>query len=248
MQNAKQRLPVKHQIRFNEPMGSIISNEEAQCRNVDNMSVYEYRRQANVAAMNAQDCYSRDGGIMTVSGGASDRVPPSRLIDVETQIRRGANTVTSCRLYRPEAALRSENFIRKAMAQPQATSPACTGSIASVQTGIRRDEFPEYTYFQPFTDGLPPLPSGTILPGIDTRRELKDAWKQRNPKKPSETAAVAFTPGTWLGPFGGPPSTIPKSTTVPFSGLAVNAMGKKPYGELLQDLWRQNGCKILDKI
>ncbi len=240
------------QIRFNEPMSSIISDQEAQCRNVDNMSAYEFRREANATAFNAPDCYSQEGGIMGVSGGASDRVPPSRLIDLETQIRRGANTVTSCRLYRPDAASSANNIIRKVMDAPLVLPPDCTGrTLESIQAGKKRTEFPEYSFFQPFADGLAPLPSGQILPGIDTRRELKDAWKTRNVAKPAGSGSVAFTPGTWTGPYGDSvrnhhgknvKHTQPTSRAKPRD---IRELGSKSYGELLEDVWRRKGCESM---
>lgn len=250
-------------IRFLEPMGSIISDQEAVCRNVDNTSVYQFRHQANEAAFQAPACYDPESGYMAASGGASDRALPSSLIDLDTQMRRGANSVTSCRLYRPEAASAAERSIISVMSNaPLKIPPQCAGSVRSIHTGVRRDEFPVYSYFPSNADGLPPLPVGTILPGIDTRRELKDAWKRRNPTTPS-SASVAFIPGSWTGSYGAsvPGSSVPGKTAArPLDGTSSAnkaygdktarpidgaSLANKAYGQHLMDFRRRHGCEAL---
>ena len=165
------------QQHFNQPMGSLVSDQEARCRNVDNTSVYQFRRQALETAYNTRACYAPASGIMTTTG-PGDRQPPNNLIDIETQLRRGAGRLTSSRTYRPEAATASTRAIQSVMQQKTPLPQQCSGAVRPPQmTSLRRGEFPEYSLFRPDEQSHMPVPSGTILPGIDTRRELKDAWR-----------------------------------------------------------------------
>lgn len=233
-------------IRFNEPTSSVVSDREATCRNVDNTAIYDIRLQANEMAYGSPSCYARDAGVMTAS-----RRPPSNLIDVETSLRGGANSMTTCRLYHPKAAAADEQTIKKVMDAPPVSIPECSDALTSTRTALRRDEFPTYTLFQPYPEGLPQLPSNDMLPGIDTRRALKDAWKTRNVAKPSSN--IAFVPGQWQGPYGqslrqqssgNVPATL---TTNPVTGggNVTKTLNNKPYGLLLEDIWKSNGCKAL---
>jgi hypothetical protein len=207
---------------FNVPQSAVRNDAEVRCRNAENTHLFDYTMEMPVSPPGSM-CFPRGAAIQGPSW-QTTHAPPSALVDTETALRISPGAYTSCR---ERFGARTYAGVQPtALPKTEDTVGSCEVDFKQQRTKIRRTDMPAYNFFDRWQIQTElEKPMATTFTGIDSRREMKDAWRRLHPQEPCP----------WIKSAGErPPSRI--------SQQAVGIDSGRSFGSLLQESLKCSPC------